>query len=211
MKKIFGICLLALLGTVAVRADQQSEAVLGKLREKVRSFTSYKLTFNAKVEGDGSVQGTLVVSGRRFATRVRGQELYYDGTTLWNYVPQQHEVTIERLDPNSPNVLSNPSKLMNIDPKDYNHRSLAGVTSAKGTALQVVELTPKVETPDYRSILLYIDPATSLPERIVIDTPAAENPVELTVVKLEPGVPVSESTFRFDTRAHSDVEVIDFR
>lgn len=155
MKKIFWVCLLA-LSAASGRADEQSDALLSKLREKVRSFTSYKLDFTAAVEGDGTSKGTLIVSGRRFAAKVHGQELYYDGTTLWNYIPGQREVTIERLDPNNPSVLSNPSKLMNIDPKDYNHRSLPSYTTVKGKTLKVVELTPKTATSDYTSMTLYI-------------------------------------------------------
>lgn len=210
MKKICWVCLLA-LGTLNASADGQSDALLGKLRDKVRSFTSYKLDFTASVEDDGSARGSLVVSGRRFVAKVRGQELYYDGTTLWNYIPAQQEVTIERLDPNNPSVLSNPSKLMNIDPKDYNHRSLPSYTTAKGKTLKVVELTPKTATPDYSSLVLYIDPATSLPERITIASPSSENPVELQLNNLQAGVPVTEGTFRFDAKAHPGTEVIDFR
>ncbi|WP_298063430.1 outer membrane lipoprotein carrier protein LolA [uncultured Rikenella sp.] len=210
MKKLLLTGLLSFIAGQAA-ADGHSEALLGKLREKVRSFTSYKLDFTAAVEGDGTVEGNLVVSGRRFAAKVRGQELYYDGKTLWNYIPGQREVTIERLDPNNPSVLSNPPKLMNIDPQDYNHRSLPSHTTAKGKVLQVVELTPKVATPDYTSMTLYIDPATSLPERISIVTPSSEQPVELHVGNIRTGVPVTESTFRFDAAAHPGTEVIDFR
>lgn len=212
MKKICWVFLLALGAlNLNARADGQSDALLGKLREKVRSFASYKLDFTASVEDDGSARGSLVVSGRRFAAKVRGQELYYDGTTLWNYIPAQQEVTIERLDPNNPSVLSNPSKLMNIDPNDYNHRSLPSYTTVKGKTLKVVELAPKTATPDYSSLVLYIDPATSLPERITIATPSSENPVELQLNNLQAGVPVTEGTFRFDAKAHPGTEVIDFR
>lgn len=210
MKKLLITGLLSLVAAQAA-ADANSERILGKLREKIRSYTSYKLDFTAAVEGDGSVKGSLVVSGRRFAAKVRGQELYYDGTTLWNYVPGQQEVTIERLDPNHPSVLSNPSKLMNIDPKDYDHRSLAPFTTPRGKILQVVELTPMETTPDYTSMTLYIDPATALPERISIATPSADAPILLTIERLQAGVPVSESTFRFDASAHPGTETIDFR
>lgn len=210
MKKLLIFGLLSLC-TGTVWADANSEAILVKLREKVRSYTSYRLDFTAAVEGDGTAKGNLVVSGRKFTAKVLGQELYYDGTTLWSHTPKQKEVTVERLDPNNPSVLSNPSKLMNIDPKDYNHRSLPGVTTNKGKTLQVVELTPKTKTQDYTSITLYIDPATSLPERISIATPSSEKPVELLLEGLQPGIPVSEGTFRFDPKAHPGTEVIDFR
>lgn len=216
MKKILVFSLLTFLGLFlsgkdAARADERSAELLGRLREKVRGFTSYRLDFTAAVEGDGAAKGTLTVSGRRFVTKIRGQELYFDGTTLWNYIPQQEEVTIERLDPNDPSVLSNPSKLMNIDPQDYDHRSLPEVSTPKGKKLAVVELVPKVQTQDYTTIVLSIDPATALPERISIATPSAEKPIELTIERVQTGIPVSESTFRFDPKTHPGVETIDFR
>lgn len=211
MKKLLITGLSALFLAGPAWADTGSEAILAKLREKVRSYTSYRLDFTAAVEGEGTAKGNLVVSGRRFAAKVMGQELYYDGTTLWSYTPKQQEVTIERLDPNNPSVLSNPSKLMNIDPKDYNHRSLPDITTTKGKTLQVVELAPKEKTPDYTSLTLYIDPATSLPQRISIATPSAGQPVELLLEGLQTGIPVSEGTFRFDPKAHPGTEVIDFR
>lgn len=210
MKKIILLLLLA-VGCCRTQADERSAELLGRLRAKVRSFTSYRLDFTATIEGDGAARGSLTVSGRRFAAKVRGQELYFDGTTLWNYTPQQQEVTIERLDPNTPSVLSNPSKLLNVDPADYDHRSLPEVSTTKGKKLCVVELVPKVRTQDVTTITLYLDPATALPERISITTPSAERPLELTVVGLQTGLPVSESTFRFDPKAHPGVEVIDFR
>lgn len=211
MKKLLIASLSGLFLAGPAFGDTESETILAKLRAKVRSYTSYRLDFTATVEGDGTARGDLVVSGRRFAARVLGQELYYDGTTLWSYIPKQQEVTIERLDPNNPNILSNPSKLMNIDPGDYNHRSLPDITTSKGKTLQVVELTPKEKTPDYTALTLYIDPATSLPQRISIATPSTDKPVELLLDGLRPGIPVSENTFRFDPKAHPGTEVIDFR
>lgn len=205
---LFLICGLLMGGTAL--ADANSEAVLAKLRAKVRSFTSYRMDFTAAVESEGSAKGTLTVSGQRFAAKVLGQELYYDGMTLWSYTPKQQEVTVERLDPTNPSVLSNPSKLMNINPQDYNHRSLPEVTVG-GRKLRVVELTPKAKTPDYAAVTLYIDPGTSLPVRISIYTPSSEKPVELLVDGVHSGIPVSEGTFRFDPKAHKGVEVIDFR
>ena len=202
---------LLVLGPASGRADERSAELLGRLRAKVRTMSSYRLDFTATVEGGGTMQGRLTVSGQRFAAQVQGQELYCDGTTLWNYTPQQHEVTVERLDPKSSSLFSNPSKLLNIDPADYTHRSLPEVSDPKGKRLAVVELTPKARMEDVSTLTLYIDPATSLPERIAIASPAAAEPVELTLQGMQSPVPVSESTFRFDVKAHPGVEVIDFR
>lgn len=204
----FGI----LLGGVAVaRADERSEKLLEALRAKVQSYKSYRVTFSATVEGEGTTTGTLTVSGRRFAAGVFGQELYYDGTTLWNYLPKAKEVTIERMEAERANVLSNPSKLMDVDPRDYDHRTLPAVREASGKTLVPVELRPKGETADYTAITLYLDPATSLPVRITIAMAGGEKPVELLLKGWTTPVQVTEGTFRFDPAAHPGTEVIDFR
>lgn len=197
-------------GIHAARADERSDAALGKLREKIRSYTSYRMEFTALMIQEGSVKGTITVSGNQFAAEVMGSELFSDGTTQWNYSPRDNEVTIERLDPNNPSVLSNPSRLLGINPNDYNHRMLPSET-VKGKALTVVELTPKVKTPDYTSVTLYIDPETSLPTRITISPVDGSTPIELVIGSLTPNVPVSAATFKFDTKVHKGVEVIDFR
>lgn len=210
MKRFFLLLICGLTVGVTAFADSSSETILSKLRTKVRSYTSYRLDFTAAVESEGSAKGTLTVSGGKFAAKVMGQELYYDGNELWSYTPKQLEVTVERLDPANPSVLSNPSKLLNIDPADYNHRSLPDVT-AVGKRLQVVELTPKAKTTDYSSVTLYVDLETGLPVRISIATPSSVAPVELLIHGMETGIPVTAGTFRFDLKTHKGVEVIDFR
>lgn len=210
MKKII-LFFLSALCVFQAQADERSAELLERMRNQMRDWTSYRVEFTASTEDEGTTNGTLTVNGKRFAAQVGGQELYFDGTTLWNYQPRNNEVTIERLDPEQPNVLSNPSRLLNVDPGDYTHRSLPDVSTAGGKKLRVVELTPKAQTQDYTTITLYIDPETALLKRISIATPSSDRPIEMTLRKLQTNVPVSEATFRFDPKAHPGVEVIDFR
>lgn len=213
MKKTIGIlCLVLLTGILCplAIADEQSAALLDKLRREIRSYTSYRMSVTAAMEGEGTARGTITVSGRMFAAKLLGQELYYDGNTLWNYVPSDKEVVIERLSADDPNVLSNPSKLLNVDPDDYHHRMLSPVTSGKKT-FRVVELKPKVRSSDYSEIQLFFEGDSALPARILIDTPASDQPVQILLDKIEPNIAVDKSTFQFDATKHRNLEVIDFR
>lgn len=209
--KRFLLLSILFLSFAAVRADQHSETLLNAVRTKIQSYKSYRVSFTATVEGEGTTAGTLMVSGRRFAASVFGQELYYDGTTLWNYLPKAQEVTVEQLDPADPNILSNPAKLMNVDPKDFEHSSLPAITTTQGKKLQVVNLKPKQTTADYTALTLYIDPATSLPVRISIAATGNDRPIELQIKEWKVNIPVTDKTFRFDRASHPDTEIIDFR
>lgn len=212
MKKLLLLTILSLLtSTTELHADHNSETILAKLRTKVRSYSSYQLDFRVAMQGEGTANGSLTVSGQRFVAKVMGQELYYDGSTLWIYIPRDREVTVERLDPNNPSALSNPSKLLNIAPGDYNHRTLDPLTTTKGSVLQVIELTPKSKSPDYTHLTLYVNPTTSLPERIAISTSSSVMPIELFFKELTSNIPVTESTFQFNTKDNPQVEIIDFQ
>lgn len=187
-------------------ADQQSDAILAKLRTKVRSYTSYKIYFSASVEGDGSTNGTVLVSGLKFAAKAMGQELYYDGKTLWNYIPRNKEVMIEQLNPSESSVLSNPTRLLNVNPQDYNHQLLS-----ESGGVYTIELLPKVATSDYSAIRLHVDSKTSLPVRISIDVAESWEPIELVINRIEENIPVKSEDFQFDPKSVKGIEVIDFR
>ncbi len=208
MKKLSCIALLLLGGLAAAKADPGSQALLTALRTKIGSYTSYRLHLWATLENSETVRGTITISGTKFAARMPGQELYYDGVTLWNYLPAEREVTIETLSTTGAggSVLSNPARLLHIDPADYEHRLLP-----PAAGLQVVELIPKVPVADYAKLELHLNPQTNLPAKIVLFSAATPEPIELWVKRIETNFPVSTLDFRFDTGKHPDVEVIDFR
>lgn len=214
MKRILFILLGLFVGFSTVRADQKSEALLNKLRGQIRSYTSYRIHLTGTVEGEGSVRGTITISGLKFAAKMLGQELYYDGSTIWNYIPSEGEVIIEKLNSQQAlgSALANPTKLLNVNPDDYHHRMLPSVRDPRTSKdLQVVELVPKESVADYTALTLYIDPSTTLPTRISIHSPYADTPIELVINKIENNFPVKMEDFQFDVNAHRGVEVIDFR
>lgn len=197
--------LAALFIATSALADERSQAALTKLSNTIRSYTSYRVDFTARTGDQGSSNGTLTVSGQRFNARIMGSHYISDGTTLWNYTPSDREVTIEHLDPRNASVLSNPSRLMGINPNDYNHTTLSPATAAT----LKIELTPKVSNPDYRSLTLECDPSGQV-SHITINTTQGD-PIQITVNKITPNVAVTIADFSFDTQANKGVEVIDFR
>lgn len=202
MKQTIIVALL-LIVTLVAAADERSAAALEKLRTTMRSYTSYRVDFTARVSGQGASSGSLLVSGERFNAKIMGSEFISDGQTLWNYTPADKEVTIEHLDPRNPSVLTNPSRLLGIDPNDYNHKSL-------DTQGRNLELVPKVSNPDYSSINLLMDDHGAV-QQVKINSTTQVEPIIITIGKLTPNVAVSLDDFMFDTKAHKSVEVIDFR
>ncbi len=205
LNRLFTPLLAALLCSPAA-ADAQSEALLQKMSQQIRSYNSYRITFTAQVKGRDAEAGQLTVARDRFALKLGGKEFYGDGYNLWAYDPKRNELVIDPLESDRQrNLVTDPSQLLDIDPGRYRHRSLP----AQG-GLQVVELTPLAKSPEYERITLRIDPATSLPKQItlhLVQSPA----VTLVIGSFTPNVPLTADSFRFRAADHPGIEVIDFR
>lgn len=204
---VFGLVLA--LVSLGASADEQSETLLTKLQHKIQAFTSYRIDFTAAMGGKGSTKGTLTASGNRFYIKLMGQELFYNGgDTLWSYVAERNEAEVSEFNTNDPSPLYNPSKLFDINPADYDHRTLPNAT-LRGKQMQVIELTPHRQSIEYTTLTLYINPATSLPERIDIALTGDEKPIVLTLDSIMSDMVVSDATFRFDPSKHPGVEIFD--
>lgn len=193
---------LFILFSISAKADEQSAALLSKVSKTINANTSYRIEFSATASDQGTLNGQMTVSGRKFALIATGMEVYYDGVSLWNYDKKNREVNVENLDPEDPNVMTNPTKMLAVNEKDFIHRMLAP---------NVVELIPKGSAATYSKMVLTINPTTSLPEKVVLTDRESGEQIEIKVAKFTPNVPVTIETFRFDTSKNKDVDIIDFR
>jgi len=209
MKKII-FTLLILLVALEASADERSAELISAVSKKINGYGSYKATFSVLATEDGTSNGEITVSGRRFVMNAHGIDVFYDGSTLWTFSKQDKEVNIETLDPDNPNVMTNPTKLMAINASDFNHRMLPDATVGN-VKCNVVELIPVTRTTAYSHIELYYDPAAGLPKKLVIKSSDTGDVIELTVNKITPNVPVKADTFRFDEKKYPGIDVIDFR
>lgn len=210
MKKILCL-LLATMFTLSAWADERSAELIAGLSRKFNGYTSYRIDFSATAtDQQGAMSGDITVSGNKFVLKAQGMEVFYDGSTLWNYSRQNNEVNVEALDPDNPNVMTNPSKLMAINAKDFSHRMLPA--QKLGTVdCAVVELTPVGTGSGYSKIIIYLNTADMMPVKMVINSTESDDKIEIRMGKLTPNIAVSTETFRFDTKRYKGVDVIDFR
>lgn len=201
MKNLFLIIFAA--ASLFVRADEKSAALLAKVSKTINANTSYRVEFGATASGEqGALSGQLTVSGRKFVLLATAMEVYYDGVSLWNYDKKNREVNVENLDPSDPNVMTNPSKMLAVDEKDFEHRMISDNT---------VELIPKGSSASYSKMELTVNPSTWLPERVSLTDRQSGDKIEIKVSKFTPNVPVTIETFRYDASKNKGVDVIDFR
>jgi outer membrane lipoprotein-sorting protein len=93
MKKFYFSTILSaivLLASAQPKNDPAAKAILDAVSAKFKTFTTIQATFSYKVEnGSGKAlsnkTGSIMMKGTKYKVSFSGQEIYCDGTTVWNY------------------------------------------------------------------------------------------------------------------------------
>ena len=207
-KLLLGVLLLGWV--VPLRADEKSKALLSSLSAQMDAYTSYEIDFTSSMQGEFSrLDGKVIVSGERYYMNTPGMEIFFDGESIWTYTHDLKQVVREKPRTGT-NLLDNPVRFFKLYDADFEH-VYRGRATWQGKSVDVVELTPRRSGEGYSSMVLRLDASTHLPVSLSYQMESSSAPLEITVRKLTPNVPVTDARFTFDQRAHKEVEVVDFR
>lgn len=215
MKKIY---LLAIFGiaTLFVSAqtnDPDAKKILDRVSTKFKSFKTVQATFTYKVESSAgktlsSKKGTVTMKGNQYRVSFSGQEIFCDGSTVWNYDKSAKEVTISKLDQSSGSLT--PQKIFSdFYDKDFLYK-LNGEKTQSGKTLQEIEMTPKDKSKNFHKVYVLIDKKANT----IYSTKVLENTNDsysYTVTTMKTNLAVADNMFVFDKSKYPGVEEIDNR
>jgi outer membrane lipoprotein carrier protein len=215
MKNIYSLSLLLIFGMVAgaQKNDPDAKKILDGVSAKFKSFKTVQANFTYSVENaDGkslsSKNGTVSMKGTKYRVTFNGQEIYCDGTTVWNYDKSSNEVTISKLD--AANGTITPQKLFtNFYDKDFLY-TLNGVKKQGNKILQEIQMTPTDKSKSFHTVYLLIDKNS----KTIYSTKVLEKTGDrysYTVTSLKPNLPMDDKTFIFDKSKYPGVEVVDLQ
>ncbi|HVT86431.1 MAG TPA: outer membrane lipoprotein carrier protein LolA [Chitinophagaceae bacterium] len=215
MKNIYSLSLLLVVGMVAgaQKNDPDAKKILDGVSAKFKSFKTVQANFTYSVEnGDGkslsSKKGTVSMKGTKYRVTFNGQEIYCDGTTVWNYDKSSNEVTVSKLD--AANGTITPQKLFtNFYDKDFLY-TLNGEKKQAGKTLQEIQMTPTDKSKSFHTVYLLIDKIS----KTIYSTKVLEKTGDrysYTVTSLKPNQPMDDKTFIFDKSKYPGVEVVDLQ
>lgn len=197
--------MLALAALVALTSarTQSADDIMRAAAARLASAQAVEAQFTVN-GGDGPVQGSIVLSGPRFAMSTPLLDVWYDGTTQWTMLHSTSEVSIT--EPTAEELMeSNPFAILRNYGTLYHARRLSDVSGRRR-----VELTP-------------IRPTDAEIERAIIlvdaeDWPAAaeihfrgNRVISATIDRIGATTARPASTFRFDPARHPATEIIDLR
>lgn len=193
------------------QSDPAAKKVLDGVSNKFKTYKTVEAGFQLKIENAtgkslGTKAGTVYMKGTKYRISITGQEIFCDGSNIWNYDKAANEVTISKIDPSANSIT--PQKLFtNFYDKDFLYK-LNGVVKEGGKNTQEIELTPIDKTKPFFKVLLYVESSTIWTSRIM-----EKNGSKFTysVSNMKTGKPIADEMFVFDAKKYPGVEVVDLR
>lgn len=193
--------------------DPEAKKILDAVSARFKSFSSVQVVFSYKVENAAgkalsTKQGTITMKGTKYRLTFTGQEIFCNGTVIWNYDKAANEVTITSVDESSGSLT--PQKLFsNFYDKDF-YYSLNGEKKIGTKVIQEIQMTPVDKSKAFHTVYLQIDKAAkSLYSTKVLEN--AGNRYSYTVTTMKTNVPASDAQFNFDKGKYPGVTVEDLR
>ncbi|MCC7400766.1 MAG: outer membrane lipoprotein carrier protein LolA [Chitinophagaceae bacterium] len=215
MKNFYLLSLLMAFGVIAgaQKNDPEAKKILDGVSTKFKSFKTVQASFTYSVENaDGkslsTKKGTVSMKGTKYRVSFNGQEIYCDGTTVWNYDKLSNEVTVSKLDAASGTIT--PQKLFtNFYDKDFLY-TLNGTKKLGNKTLQEIQMTPTDKGKPFHTVYLLVDKNS----KTIYSTKVLEKTGDrysYTVNSLKSNQPMDDKLFVFDKSKYPGVEVVDLQ
>ena len=215
MKKLFACSFFLCITIIGYTqtSDPAAKKILDAVSTKFKTFSTVKADFSYKVENAAgkalsTKTGTILMKGTKYRVTFSGQEIFCNGTTIWNYDKAANEVTINKLDASSGMIT--PQKLFtNFYDKDFRY-ILNGEKKLGTKTLQEIEMTPLDKSKPFHKVYLQVDKAA----KTIYSTRVLENAgnrYSYTVTSMKTNQKFEDSKFVFDKTKYPGVEEVDLR
>ncbi len=200
------------ISAIGQEAVKDAEKLLDKVSKTYKSYNSiqaeFEMHFKAPEEDiEDTQKGKVFLKGDKYKLELQGQEVICDNSTIWTYLKEAEEVTINTYEPDEESIT--PNQLFTIYEKDFIYRISEKVNEG-GKTLTVVELTPNDKTKSYFKIKLFIDDSVyQIQKAKVFDKNGNRYTYTLSNINTKTGL--EDSFFSFDASKYPDVEVVDLR
>jgi len=215
MRNLYLVMVLLISGSVvlAQKNDPAAKQVLDAVSAKFKTFSSVQAGFTYKVEDAkgktmSTKKGTVSMKGNKYRVSFGGQEIFSDGSTVWNYDKNSNEVTINNADA-SGSALTPQKLFTNFYDKDFLYKLNGEKTEGK-KRLQEIEMTPTDKSKSFHKVYLQVDKVA----KTIYSTKVLENGgnrYTYTVSNMKTNAALTDNQFAFDKKKYPGVEEVDLR
>ncbi len=211
LKATLGAIALVVSATIAMaQQDQAARDILDAMSNKYRAIPAFSADFtytleNAQESLNEEFKGKITVKGVKYRLDLEGQEIINDGTSIWTYLGEVNEVTINNYDPSESEI--NLNNIFDLYKTGYKYLV---VNEMNTPANNVVDLVPEDKNLNYFKIRMEITKGSNdLKSFKIFDK--SGNRYTYAINSFKEHASLDDKLFVFDMNAHKGVEVIDFR
>lgn len=202
IKKLLIMIVATLTAATCAFAAGNADALLDRAAAELAKG-SLTASYTAK-SPDGTVNGSLTMSGRRFTISAGNINLWYDGKTLWAYSRRAAEVNIS--EPTADELAEvAPLAIIGAFRKAYAAKEL---NAPKGQ--KKVQLTARDRHANIRAITVTLNASTMLPAAMTVSASNGTS-MTVTVTAIKRGKTLPASSFTFPASRYKGVETVDMR
>lgn len=204
IKRIALYISLLLLTSLAASAAESAADVIKKASDLLSASSGTTASFRMASDADGSMPGTIAMSGTKFNVATTQNTTIFDGATQWTIDPQTMEVSI--YDPT-------PEELQQINPLGFIKGAAQNFTpklvSSAGGNIKV-QLTPKIKDSQIKKATITFSAATGLPSSIAM-TLSDGTSLNIAISNLKLNQQIPSSKFKVGTKDYPGYDFVDLR
>ena len=191
--------LFGMLFFVTASYGQTAKSVLDKTASVVSNKGGVTASFTISSKQYGNSTGTISVKGKKFYANSSAGIVWFDGQTQWTYVKQNEEVNV---------CNPTPADLQAINPYNFIYMYKQGYTSTMSANRNSYVVTLKGKDKKIQEMVITINKQTYAPTQIRMLQNKQWTTVKVSNFRT---VKLSDSIFRFNSKAYPNAEIIDLR
>ena len=157
-----------------------------------------------------SHEGEFLLKGKKYFLNLMGMEVFFNGTTKWQFIPDANEVTISSALPDEEaSFLDDPTLIFRDYEENFKKRFM-GERQERGIALYEVDLYPEDLSVPYSIIKITFVKNTYEPKSVRYQGKDGINYI-IDIKNFKSNIPANDQKFNFDVSKHRGIEVIDLR
>jgi len=199
--RIFLMSIFILTFVSSGTAQDNADAVLKNIQDKLNSITDLSAQITQSVNGKVNLKGKVFYKKDNcLRFEFDNMLIVSDGETSWNYNKKQDKVIITDYDTEG-------NKILSIRQIIFEYPEDCELNTIESEGKKVLELIPKDDTFSFNSVKLFID-SENLITKVLVDDPATGTiQIDLSNYQLNKNLP--ESYFQFSPPEGS--QVLDLR
>ncbi len=216
MKRQVSIIMMAILFSPAIIAapqDDRAAEILDNFSEVINSAPSVLIDFTFIVSSlrddtQEEFSGNMVMKGSKYRLETMEMVSWFDGTSVYTYMPDVDEIIISDPD-NNGGIFANPVNIFKIYQEEFRYR-LIGESRHDGRVLYEIDLHPLDLDQEFHTVKLFIEKDGNFLHSAVI---AAKDGTRYTLLvnKYDTEQQLPPDFFAFSEDDYPGVEIIDMR